>query len=135
MGIFVVWLPAMFSAEKFTEGYPDKDAWKALLRGCPRWMRRAHNAIFYYCIASFALFFLTSVGGPAGPGETGVVRGFSGHWLFFYFPACAVLYLTMQLQNGDPLRRCGNGHVVEPADPFCPKCGLNVGSALDQPGQ
>jgi hypothetical protein len=47
-GIFVVALPTIFVMNRLTRDSKQKDIWRAALRGCPAWMRRAVWTIFGY---------------------------------------------------------------------------------------
>jgi hypothetical protein len=123
-GIFVVWIPTVFASMQLSKDFPQKDMWKAVLRGCPKWMQYSVYGLFGYATLSFfAIFF--SVGGDEN--EASTVRGFSGHWLFFYFAAFAVLRSYANVSQNDTIRRCKNMHVVEPAHSHCPDCGEYVG--------
>ncbi len=129
--IFIVWVPAVVVARRLSKDFPHKDKWKAVVRGCPKWMRVGMYVLLIYAIASFAYFFLVTGVGPRGDTDPHVVRGFSGHWLAFYYFAFAILYSAAQVESDDPARRCGNGHLLGPADRCCPKCGESVDSLLD----
>jgi rRNA maturation protein Nop10 len=124
VGIFVVWLPAVLAAQKLSKDFPQKDMWKATLRGCPKWMRYTLFGLFGYAFLSFFAFFLT-VG--KSHDEANTIRGFSGHWLIFYFAAFAILQSYARVSANDTVRRCKNQHVVEPSNEYCPKCGEHVG--------
>jgi hypothetical protein len=39
IGIFMVWIPAVFAAIRLTRSARQRDFWKVALRGCPSWMR------------------------------------------------------------------------------------------------
>jgi len=124
-GIFIVWLPTILAAQKLSKGFPQSEMWKASLRGCPNWMRYVLYALFGYAFLSFFAFFL-SIGGSIET-EAGTIRGFSGHWLIFYFAAFAVLHSYTKVAENDTVRRCKNLHVVEPSSEYCPQCGDKVG--------
>jgi len=126
MGVFVVWLPTVLVAIKHTRNIPRNDAWKVILRGCPDWMKNGFYVIFGYAILSFIVFIVYSTQSSSG-NDASVVRGFSGHWLVFYYAAFATLYSELQLEKQDPIRRCRNGHVVELGDKYCRDCGEHVG--------
>lgn len=129
IGIFVVWLPAVLVAQRLSKDFPQKDMWKATLRGCPSWMRNGLYALFGYAFLSFFLFMaLDSTSGN----EASTVRGFSGHWLIFYFAAYAILYSAIQVSENETARRCKNGHFLEPNDKYCRQCGDYVGSVIEQ---
>jgi len=127
IGIFVVWIPAVFAANRLVRNVPRKDFWKAALRGCPDWMKYMTYAFVGYAILNFA-FFISSAptqgrGGPMSPED---VRGFSGHWMAFYSAALAILYSAAQVWD-ERERHCPNGHEVQPLAKFCDQCGQPVG--------
>lgn len=131
-GIFVVWFPAVFVAIRLTRDFPQKDYWKAALRGCPQWMRHGLYVVGAYAVISFVVFFATTAQLSGAEEEHQVLRGFSGHWLIFYFAAFAILYSAINVGESDPQRRCSNGHPVEPSNTYCSKCGEDVGAVLDE---
>jgi hypothetical protein len=128
IGIFVVWLPAVIVAQRLSKEFPQKDLWKATLRGCPPWMRISLYVLFAYAFLSFFVFVV--LGAPSGK-ESSAVRGFSGHWLIFYYAAFAILYSAIQVSEKDTIRRCKNGHPLKESDKYCSQCGLNVGSLIE----
>ena len=128
IGIFVVWLPAVIVAQTLSKGFSQKDMWKATLRGCPKWVKYALYGLFGYAFLSFFAFIATDMGGGS---EAGKVRGFSGHWMVFYFAAYAILRSAINVSASDTVRRCHNGHPVEPNDKYCSQCGSHVGSTVE----
>lgn len=128
VGIFVVWLPAVFVAQRLTREYKAKDTWKALLRGSPPWMQRMTQSFFLYALVNFFVFMIADK--PAdttGPEMSSVtLRGFSGHWIAFYSAALAVLYSAARADECDAARRCPNGHMISAAAKFCEECGSSV---------
>ena len=129
VGIFIVWLPAVLVAQRLSRDFPQKDMWKATLRGCPSWMRKGLYVLFGYAFLSFFLFItLDSKSGN----EASNVRGFSGHWLIFYFAAYAILYSAIQVSENETVRRCKNGHFLEPNDKYCGQCGDYAGSIIEK---
>jgi len=131
VGIFPLWLPISFLANKMTGGSLFggrlRFSWKPLLARSPPILRYLTSGFFIYAIFNFALFFVRTMGEPhlphaAAPPDS-VWRGFSGHWMAFY---CAGLTIaaTAFLNGVEPLGgRCPNGHAVGPEDRFCPRCG------------
>lgn len=98
-GIFVVWIPTMVAAKSLSRGFDKPDHWRAVLRGCPGWMRRLMTVCFLYAIANFLAFLISVVTHPipgrvppGAPAPPRVIRGFSGHWMVFYAAACSTLY-------------------------------------------
>jgi len=126
VGIFVVWLPVVLVSTQLTRDYKRKDFWKAVLRGCPKWMRWMTYAFFIYAIINFFTFVTAAPAAPQAPTPAVVFRGFSGHWMAFYFAAIAVLYSAVVVARRDPARRCPNGHPVCPSADFCEKCGAEI---------
>lgn len=131
-GIFIVWLPAILVAIKISREFPQKDMWKATLRGCPIWMKRALYAIFGYALLSFFISIILTMENASDGNDASVVRGFSGHWMVFYYAAFAILHSAIKISNEDPIRRCKDGHAVKPTDRYCPECGGYVGSILEK---
>jgi hypothetical protein len=125
VGIFVVWFPAMFVAQRLVGNVNRKDLWKVVLKGSPDWMRYMVYGFFGYTVVNF-LFFVTKApaggGGPNPPAE--VWRGFSGHWMAFYSAALAILYSAVRTE--DTSLRCANGHLASPNTTYCPRCGQPV---------
>jgi hypothetical protein len=126
VGIFVVWFPAVFIAQRRVGNVNRKDFWKVVLKGSPEWMRYMVYGFFGYALLNFALF--AARGGTAGtsgvnPPAT-VWRGFSGHWMAFYSAALAILYSAVHEGSGG--LRCVNGHLVSPGSVYCPTCGQPV---------
>ena len=96
LGIFVALLGALvaFFRLRQSEG---KDFWKRALRASPVWMRWVLVLFFIYAFANFFIFWNINLNGKS-PDEIMaiVLRGFSGHWLFFYFAIFVVFYSAMQ---------------------------------------
>jgi hypothetical protein len=126
IGIFVVWLPTVLVASRIGADVKRKDLWKAVLRGCPQWMRYMMYGFFGYAFLNFATFLIAAPKGGSGPMTPAVVRGFSGHWMAFYSAAAAVLYSATHVDDRDQGRRCANGHAVGPLARFCEQCGQVV---------
>ena len=40
VGVFVVWLPTAPVATKLTKDFKQKDLWKAVMRGRPKWLKQ-----------------------------------------------------------------------------------------------
>jgi hypothetical protein len=113
-GIFVVFVPfVLFSRKDFANNRSYFDT----IKGLPHWVAILQTAIFAYALVNFALFIFHSEGGnptiehgkyllmehgrlirELTPTEytafkANEVRGFSGHWLLFYFvPAAYFLF-------------------------------------------
>ena len=134
IGVFVVWIPAIWVSQTLVKGFDQKDFWKATLRGGPKWMKWMTYAFGYYAMANFAYFFWQTSGNEF-PSEGGtpneIYRGFSGHWMAFYSAALAILYSAMNVDLADRRRRCVAGHPAPPLAKFCPECGQPVVESED----
>ena len=125
VGIFVVWFPAVFVAQKRVGNVQRKDYWKIVLNGSPDWMRYMVYGFFGYAMLNFALFMSKTPSGGGGANPPAVVwRGFSGHWMLFYSAALAILYSAAHANETG--RRCVNGHPVLENATFCTQCGQAV---------
>jgi membrane protease YdiL (CAAX protease family) len=91
LGALAICIPAAIVARKAK--------WKALLSGCPAWMRYALYAFIAYAIVNFGIFVATPRTGGAGLMPPPVVRGFSGHWMAIYAAAFAVLYSGLKAKR------------------------------------
>src|SRR4051812_21537254 len=102
VGIFTVWFPAVFVAQRRVRGVSRNDFWKAALRGLPDWIRYVFYALFAYVVMNFML----SAGLERAKGHiTGTSpmewRMFSGHWILFYAVALAILYSAATAASSD----------------------------------
>ncbi|MBN1212429.1 MAG: hypothetical protein JXA92_07610 [candidate division Zixibacteria bacterium] len=130
IGIFIVWLPAVLGASTLVRDFKRKNFWKATLRGCPKWMKILVYLFFGYAILNFIIFFILDVtdGNVVSDDSTpaGVFRGFSGHWMFFYVTAMALLYSAIKVKSREKTRKCVNGHAVSPLAKYCEICGARI---------
>jgi hypothetical protein len=120
VGIFVVWIPAVFVAQKRVGSTHRKDFWKAALKGAPDWMRYMAYAFGFYAFGGSLLFM--AVAPDKGHGANAPAsewRGFSAAWMTFYWAAFAILYAAAT-ESGAP--RCVNGHLLEAEESFCSRC-------------
>lgn len=99
-GIFVVWFPAVFMAQKLAKGCPRKDLWKVALRGCPPWLKGMTYFFLGYAVLNFFLF---SSGSSYGKHDYSGIGGFSGHWMAFYAAALALLYSALHTDLAAPV--------------------------------
>ncbi len=131
-GIFVVFIPYVFSNSR-REDRKSRD----LLAALPRWARRAVIFLFGYMFINFAIFiFRASGGNPAMENgkyllkshgrvireitreeytalRANIVRGFSGHWMLFYFVPFGYFAFGTQ-HTGNPRRlNYGNRNIGE----------------------
>jgi hypothetical protein len=118
LGIFFVWTPAIFASVQLARDAPQRDFWKAVLRGCPPTLRRAINFTVGYAVLNFVIFALN---GADSTEER--VRGFSGHWMVFYLVAFAIMYSAIRVGSLDEPQTCPNGHRVSPFATYCQACG------------
>jgi hypothetical protein len=128
IGIFIVFIPFVLSSRKILGAHPSLAAMRALV---PGWVFVAGLAVFIYAIVNFALFIAATQGGNPSM-EAGKyllknhgrlirelsqaeyvalraneLRGFSGHWLFFYFVAFA--YFMFAKRPGPSNQPPGSG--------------------------
>jgi hypothetical protein len=88
VGIFPLWIPVVFVAQRMSSGAGRKDFWKIALSGCPSWMRFMTYGFFICAFVNFAIFIVLMrmhsppKGAIAPPAE--VLPGFSGYWMAFY---------------------------------------------------
>jgi len=93
IGIFIVWFPAVLTAQRVLGNVNRKDFWKVVLEDSPAWMRYMVYGFFGYALVNFLLFMTKVPAGGDGANPAAVVwRGFSGHWMAFYSAALAILY-------------------------------------------
>lgn len=120
-GVFVVFLPTIFVVIHLARDFKQKDLWRAALRGCPPWMRRAVYIIFGYAWVGFFVLPFLYGGGMSSPANS--ARTMSAVLLIFYVVSAAVLYSATQVPLTDASLRCTNGHLMPPLAKFCPECG------------
>lgn len=126
-GIFVVWLPTVLVAQRLAKSVRQADLWKAILRGCPPWVRTGAYVVGGYAFVNFAVFaFQTVTYAKGNIPENIEYRGFSGHWMVFYFVGAAALYSASRL--GLSQRRCPRGHEASPFANYCDVCGMQLPS-------
>lgn len=126
IGIFVVWIPAVFAANKLTREQGQKDFLKVLRQCCPVWLVRLCGGLFCYALFNFifTIAVLKQGGGPSiSNGEKVLsshgrvikkltddeyrrhqsydIRLFSGHWMIFYLTAALILH-TRTATSSDP---------------------------------
>lgn len=97
-GIFVALIGALvaFFRLRRLEG---KGFWKRALRACPGWMAWVLLLLLVYSLANFFIFWnkLFNLSGKSSDEIMAtVLRGFSGHWMFFYFATFLAFYAAMQ---------------------------------------
>jgi hypothetical protein len=122
-GLFVVWLPTVLVATRLSKDFKQRDFWKAVLRGCPKWMKWMVYFFFGYAILNFVLCAIIDSTAKGTPIDA---RIGSGHSMAFYSAAMAALYSAINIKERDKTRRCFNGHPVSPSASFCEQCGARV---------
>lgn len=117
-GIFLVWLPTVLFMNRLARDFKQKDVWRAALRGCPSWMRKALWMVCgYVMFAAFALPLLRGSNPGASPGSFIIFPA------AFYSVSFCVMYSALHVEKIDVVRRCLNGHAVSPLAKFCEECG------------
>jgi hypothetical protein len=115
VGIFPVFAPVIFSARRLLGPKPSLSQLRAVL---PAWVMAAGVTVFVYAMVNFMLFLAAAQGGTAASvngryvlqnhGEVirelndteytafkaNELRGFSGHWLLFYFVPFAYFFFA-----------------------------------------
>lgn len=122
-GLFILWAAAILASRSLSKDVPQRDFWKATLRGCPTWMKYLLYGSFFYALVNFVL--AVTGGAKTGPGPAQATRAISGHLLAFYAAAFAILYSAATLW-GQQGRRCSEGHPVGPLARFCDHCGRPI---------
>jgi hypothetical protein len=126
----VVWIPTILIAQRLTKAAKQSEFWKAAFRGCPTWMRIGVYVLGGYAVLNFILFIATARQYPKNEVPDVVnYRGFSGHWMLFYYVASATLYSAIRL-GGVSQPRCRNGHEVSPFANYCDVCGGETRSSV-----
>ncbi len=92
VGIFVVFFPAVFVAQKRVGSTSRRDFWKVVTKDSPEGLRYLLYFFFAYAIVNFTIFFFQDpIGKQDGPPSPLTWRGFSGHWMVFYCASFAIL--------------------------------------------
>lgn len=121
VGIFIVWFPAVFVAQRRAGKRAVKDLWEKVLKGTPAWMRYLDYALAAY---GFFLWFIFPDKTGDKSGSTGASEwlGFSQVWMVFYYTAFLIAYAAIKERE----LRCVNGHAVPPGRMACPQCGQTI---------
>jgi hypothetical protein len=85
MGMLIPFFAAIILAPKEQRRKPAANMSQGILF-------KALKLVFYYAIANFAVFILSLVFGHHQSTELVEWRGFSGHWMLFYFVSFVALY-------------------------------------------
>jgi hypothetical protein len=126
IGVFVVWLPTVLVAARLAKGAKQSESWKAVLRGCPAWVKSGVYAVSGYAVLNFVLFIVQIE--PYQKADVPDVvsnRLISGHLMVFYYVGAATLYSAIRLGDFSQ-RRCSYGHDVSPFAKYCDVCGVEL---------
>jgi hypothetical protein len=125
LGVFLVFLPAVFVARYRIIDANRKNYWKVLLKDSPKWMLYTLYALGAYDFVTFFIFMLTNgTARHTGGLQLSEWRLFSVNWMAFYLAAFAILYSAAS--SSLYARRCLNGHLMPPDANFCTRCGAAV---------
>jgi Protein of unknown function (DUF3592) len=128
IGIFLVFGPAVFVAQKRVGHTNRKDFWKVALRGAPDWMRYFLYAVFAYTAAIGIPSLIGGLQQPSGPQRSSDFisdwAGFSATWMAFYWASFTIVYAALEQERLGP--RCVKGHPTHPDANFCSRCGQPV---------
>jgi hypothetical protein len=116
-GIFIVWLPTILFANMLIANFKQRDFWKAALRGCPPWMKRALWGVIGIVFVGFFIPFAWGSNPGAFP------AGFLIFPSIFYSISFCIAYSLLHMEKFDAGRRCLNGHCISPLAKFCEECG------------
>jgi hypothetical protein len=98
IGIFVVLLGALTAYLRLRQS-EGKGFWKQALRASPVWMRWMLLLFFIYALVNFSIFWNEQfkLSGKSSDEPVAIMlRGFSGHWMFFYYGTFLVFYAAMR---------------------------------------
>lgn len=119
-GVFIAFVPTAFVMTKLTSDFKRKDLWRAMLRGCPKWMRWAFYGLVWYAWLGF--FLLPRLYG-GGESSANGARSMSAGLLIFYALPVVVFYSALRAPKLDRDRWCLNGHHISPLAKYCEECG------------
>ena len=138
LGIFVVFAPAIVAANRMGKGASRNEVWNSIWRFAPRWLQCLVGAFFVYAFFNFFMSNYLNEGGVPGKingeyvlhshgkvirkltpdeydkHESYVVRGFSGHWMFFYSASLMILAASERAQRA--MNTAKNGSIQELAE-------------------
>jgi uncharacterized protein DUF3592 len=124
VGIFVIFFPALFVAQKRVGSTHRKDFWKVVLRGAPDWMKYFLYALFAYVAVIDIPSWIRAVPQTPSPAQSsgfGNWTAFSATWMVFYWSSFVILYAAVRQEKSGP--QCVNGHPAPPGGDFCRECG------------
>jgi hypothetical protein len=92
VGVFIVFFPAIFVAQKRLGTTQRKDFWKAITKGSPDGVRYMLYFFLSYASITGLLIFFQSPPGAVPNRDTALDwRGFSAVWMVFYYASFAIL--------------------------------------------
>lgn len=92
VGVFIVFFPAMFVAQKRLGTMHRKDFWKAITKGSPDGVRYMLYFFFAYAsVIGLLVFFQSPPGIVPDRNPAAAWRGFSAIWMVFYCASFAIL--------------------------------------------
>ncbi|MCZ7586234.1 MAG: hypothetical protein M5R36_24545 [Deltaproteobacteria bacterium] len=99
-------------------------------------MKKLNYAVGAYAIVNFIVFMAIkiSLGMPESNDAAWSaldIRGFSGHAMYFYCGAMAIMHSAGNAPAHDAARKCPSGHHVSPISKFCEECGQHVGDSSE----
>jgi Protein of unknown function (DUF3592) len=110
VGVVIVFVPAIFVAQRRVGSTQRKDFWKVVLRGSPEWIRFLVYILLGYAVMNFIIVAPQAPKGRS-TGGTPVTswRLLSGHWMVFYSASLAILCAAVaasdkQRAAGSPVR-------------------------------
>ena len=90
IGIFIVWIPLVFLANRTMPKKAGKGNLDHLLAELPKWATVGVMVLFVYALLNFVHFMVMTSRFPKNQVPFSLVlRGFSGHWMMFYGIAVA----------------------------------------------
>jgi hypothetical protein len=108
-GIFVGLLGVVVTYFRLRQS-EGKGFWKRALRASPIWMRWMLLLFFIYAVVNFCMFWnkLFNLNGKSSDEVMAILlRGFSGHWLFFYFGIFMVFHAAMRAAQQTAVTKTG----------------------------
>jgi hypothetical protein len=128
IGVFVVWIPAVFLVKQKVGYVRGPDVWEKALKGSPDWMRYLLWTVFCYGFISFLGFAVLHSMAGSTDADFSEWRLFSDVWLMFYAAAFALFYAAGAEITGSS--QCINGHAALRNANFCTQCGQPLRRSL-----
>ncbi|KKM13250.1 hypothetical protein LCGC14_1718160 [marine sediment metagenome] len=104
-GMLPIAVPSVWANHRLVRGYRKNEYRRAILRGCPGWMKKLVYLLGIYTIVGFFLFSLLHLFGShsrgVDPADVWSMRLASLLWMIFYATAGAVLYSGAKVYGSD----------------------------------